>query len=376
MIKSLEGLRGIAAVVVALYHLKIGINEFSAIRHGYLFVDLFFVLSGFVISKTYASRMQDGDDFRLFIARRIGRLLPLLLFSTLAVIVGTNMLVAAKRFAIASGHAGMLGSPGDIAYLVPSLGEIVSTVTFTHALGLFDHLVLNGPTWSISTEFYTYLLFAAICLIAPERKRLAVFAILSIAGLLLSIWASVVVHHCIGAGQCLALTYDFGFVRCLHAFFLGVLTQACSQRWRFDSSALQVSIAFLLFLSLALVGNVSAAAFAFPAAFAVLVLSLGEDTGPLADTLKLPLFQQLGLRSYSIYLMHEPLLLVFGNPARRATGILSASLVVILYVAALYVVSGWTYRWIEKPYRDRINRLTADSTRFGRAFAFRWTRRR
>ena len=69
MIKSLEGGRGVAALIVALYHLKFGAAYCSAIRNGYLFVDLFFVLSGFVIATSYVERLHSIVDVRAFLNR-------------------------------------------------------------------------------------------------------------------------------------------------------------------------------------------------------------------------------------------------------------------------------------------------------------------
>jgi peptidoglycan/LPS O-acetylase OafA/YrhL len=361
MIKSLEGIRGVAALLVALYHLKIGSDYFSVIRNGYLFVDLFFVLSGFVICSAYSASLQNLDGFRSFLVRRIGRLFPLLVFSTLVFVLGSNAIVFAKKLAVASAHAGLLNNPGALEYLVPSAAEILSTLTLTHSLGLFDHLILNTPTWSISTEFYTYLLFAAICLFFYGRTRIAIMALLCIAGLIVSTWASVNLHHCIEENGCLSLTYDFGFARSVHSFFLGALVYYSSRVLKFNAVAVQLTMLFALFLLLTLVDYVAVAAFAFPVAFAGLVLGLCRDTGPVADALKPRLFQILGQRSYSIYLMHMPLLLIFENLTKRVNGLLPGTAILVAYVVVLYVVSGWTYRLIENPLRERFNRLAPRS---------------
>lgn len=359
MIKSFEGIRGVAALLVALYHLKIGSDYFTVIRNGYLFVDLFFVLSGFVICAAYANAMRDMEDLRSFIIRRIGRLLPLLVFSTLIFVLVFNAIVFAKQIAIASGYGGFLNNPGKLEYLVPGMAEIAATLTFTHSLGLFDELILNTPTWSISTEFYTYFLFVLICLAMRGKARIAAFTFLGIAGLLVSVWASVNVHNCLEVKGCLSLTYDFGFFRCAHSFFLGALAYYSSRLVKLNATAVQLSSLFALFMLLTLVDYVAVAAFVFPVAFAVLVFSLHSDTGPLADAMKPRLFQILGQRSYSIYLMHMPLLLIFENLSKRASGIIAGTLVLIAYVVVLYVISGWTFRFIESPLRDRFNLFAA-----------------
>jgi len=362
MIKSLEGLRGIAALIVALYHLKIGTEYFSVIRNGYLFVDLFFVLSGFVICAAYANRLQTSEDLKPFLLRRFGRLFPLLVFSTLAFVLASNAIVFAKKMAVASGYGGLLNNPGSLEYLVPTLSQIVATVTFTHSLGIFNDLILNTPTWSISTEFYTYFLFASICLVVLGRGRVIAFALLSIVGLIVSVWASVNVHDCLTEKGCLSLTYDFGFIRCMYSFFLGTLVYYTSRWLPINHGALQITGIFGLFVLFSTVDYVPIAAFAFPIGFAIIVLSICSDNGGLSDLLKAKSFQILGERSYSIYLLHMPLLLVFENLTKRANGIFSSLLILCVYVTTLIIVSGWSHRFIESPMRDWFNRLAAPRT--------------
>ncbi|MEN3294171.1 MAG: hypothetical protein V7642_3424 [Burkholderiales bacterium] len=367
MIKSLEGGRGLAALIVALYHLKIGAGYFSAIRNGYLFVDLFFVLSGFVICAAYSNRMSTGGDFRSFLIRRIGRLLPLLLFSTLVYLVAANAIVLAKEFAVAHGYAGVLNNPGAREYVVPGAAEILSTLTMTHGMGLFDRLILNTPSWSISTEFYTYLLFATICLLLAGRARLAGFAAVSAIGFIVSVIASATVHGCLTQGGCLSLTYDFGFTRTIFSFFLGALTWHASRSMRLNANALQVAGAIALVAVLSLVDAHPAVSFLFPFVFALLILSLRVDGGWLAGILTRKPFQVLGERSYSIYLMHMPLVLFFENIAKRANGVMAGAIVMAVYAATLIIVSRWTYRFIEDPFRNMFNRIAARGGLFGPA---------
>src|ERR1700712_169365 len=89
-LRSLTGLRGVAAVLVVLDHYWQGVAPTNPAKtllaHGYLAVDLFFVLSGFVMTFNYASLFQEGYSFaafRLFLSRRIARVYPLYLVCTL-----------------------------------------------------------------------------------------------------------------------------------------------------------------------------------------------------------------------------------------------------------------------------------------------------
>src|SRR6218665_3646823 len=76
---SLDGLRGIAALAVALFHLPIAMSLYASplIREAYVAVDFFFVLSGFVIAHAYTTRLNSADAVRDFVIRRVGRLWPL-----------------------------------------------------------------------------------------------------------------------------------------------------------------------------------------------------------------------------------------------------------------------------------------------------------
>jgi peptidoglycan/LPS O-acetylase OafA/YrhL len=357
MIQSLEGLRGIAALIVALYHLKIGTEYFSVLKHGYIFVDLFFVLSGFVICAAYFSKMNTMQDFKPFVIRRFGRLFPLLIFSTILYLLVANFIILAKKIAVSQGYGSFLNNPDALNFVVPSALEIISTLTMTHSLGVFNELILNTPSWSISTEFYTYLLFAAVCLAFPGRKRLPLFALIAAIGMAVSVWASISVHACLEEGGCLGVTYDYGYLRCIFSFFLGALVFHASQSIKTGQMQMQMAGIVVLAILFSLMDLHPAMAFAFPFAFSLLILSLAKDEGAFANFLKRKPFQVLGQRSYSIYMLHMPLMLVFENIAKRVNGPVIGSIVVIAYVGILLVISGWTYRFIEDPFRLKFNKL-------------------
>jgi peptidoglycan/LPS O-acetylase OafA/YrhL len=265
-------------------------------------------------------------------------------------------IVLAKKLAVAHGYGGFLNNPGALQYQVPSVLELLTTFTMTHSLGMFDRLILNTPSWSISVEFYTYIIFAGVCLLCAGGRRLVVFALLSALGMAISVWGSLALYDCVALKNgCFALTYDLGLMRCIASFFLGALVYYTGRQWRFNprfnATVLQLAAALALCLVFALLDPAPAVAFAVPLAFALLVFAISTDTGPLANALKPRLIQILGQRSYSIYLMHMPLLLVFENISKRATGPLSLTLVLVIYVALLFVLAGWTYRFIENPFR-------------------------
>lgn len=340
VIKSFEGGRGAAAILVALFHLGVGAGYFSAIRNGYLFVDLFFVLSGFVICASYSLKLENMDSFRPFLLRRFGRLFPLMIFSTAIFVLVRNH----QTFA-------------EVGYSIPSKMEILSTLTLTQGMGVFDKLFLNYVSWSISTEFYTYLLFASICFFLRGRVRLLAFALITIVGFLITAWATIDVHKCLLKGKCLDISYDFGFARCAASFFLGALTYSFSRTIPFKPTVLQISGLTVLSALFFWTDKYPLLTFLFPLVFSVLVLSVSKDIGLLSVILKSSPFQLLGKRSYSIYMMH-PILLFYMQ------SVITPLLTTLVYIAVLVFIADLTYRFIEDPFRKMFNRI-ADRTLLG-----------
>ena len=176
---------------------------------------------------------------RNFAIRRFGRLFPLLIFSTAVYVLIPNLHALAKHVLVALGHQNMFASPTSSGYYLPSGAEILATLTMTHGLGIFDKAILNYVSWSISTEFYTYMLFAGVCIAISGRVRLAAFALLSVVSFLITCWASLAWHDCIANVECLNITYDFGLTRCIASFFMGCLAFHAARFATRHESALQ-----------------------------------------------------------------------------------------------------------------------------------------
>jgi peptidoglycan/LPS O-acetylase OafA/YrhL len=246
-----------------------------------------------------------------------------------------NTVTFVKNEAVASGLFKFSSGISAVQFLVPTAGELLATVTMTHGVGFFDRPILNWASWSISAEFYTYLLFAALCLSLPKRLRLAAFGLLALAGYVVTCWATLVHHSCLATSYCFDITYDFGLARCISAFFLGGVTWHAGQRvgtlsvrqreWLQWGACIALASIFTFARQMPLL------TFACPAVFAVLVLSLAADVGTVAQMFQRPVFQLLGERSYSIYMMH-PILLQFLAPVQRKfAGPAASAIMMIVY---------------------------------------------
>lgn len=287
---ALDAWRGIAAVIVTLVHIPVahalqGTATFTNLQ---LFVDFFFVLSGFVICHAYASRLEDGRSAVGFMIRRFGRVWPL----HAAVLFGFVALELLKLVIDRGLHLPLDGAPFTGNH---SGATLLSNLLLTQAFNLHGMTTWNGPAWSIGVEFYTYAVFALV--VTVLRARALDFALLAIIGL-----AGVALLSPSG----LFTTHDFGFFRCLYGFFTGALTLLAVERTRsmqrLGTSA--EAAALLLVAVFLLATGENATSLLAPLVFAALIYVFAFEQGRISAALHRPWAQALGLWSYSIYMAH------------------------------------------------------------------------
>ncbi|WIA54667.1 acyltransferase [Sphingobium sp. WTD-1] len=288
-ISSLTGLRGIAAVSVLLYHIPhapafqaFAIPLFS---RAYLAVDLFFILSGFVISYGYYDRLMHNlgrSSYMDFLINRTARVWPLHLIVTLVFMARILVNVS-----------GTQAIPLDLPNILTNLLMIQSWGWGTQPIA--------GNSWSVSTEVAAYLLYPLIAIMAFSRWAWAQLA-LCVAILVL------VASSGRGASGPLDVNdYDtvLTLLRCLAGFALGVLTYRIRDmaltRSLLDGpgrfAAICVIIAVVLMLP-------RAADVLVVCLMPALVLTCYYDGAAARAVMANPVSYHLGLISYSIYLWH------------------------------------------------------------------------
>ncbi|QNN67137.1 acyltransferase [Sphingomonas lutea] len=343
-------LRGVASLLVVFYHLKFGANQrlhfetvTSFFDRGYLWVDFFFILSGFVMSHVYVvnERALTRADLRSYFAARIARIVPLHIFLLLALLVFFMMK------SVAQGAV-------DEHLQPPGLGSLLLTVPLLHLWPIVDSMPRwNIPSWSISAEMHAYLLFPAIVWCLSKAAALTNFAILT---------AACAFYLLIGfqAGS-LDLTSGTALLRCFAGFLLGIL---CFNYRRYlaalDSlqlSLVQVGAAMALCLVLAF--EVPDVLFIPPAL--LLVAATATDRGAVCSLLIGRAGMRLGDLSYGIYLVHVPILTVAAliwpkilNIAGLSDPSIIRSLWITLIIAAVLVTAEVLNRYIELPARRAV----------------------
>ncbi len=288
----LDSLRGICALMVALLHFPTGgyISALPFVQHGFLFVDFFFVLSGFVIAASYGDRLAQGFSIRRFMALRLGRIYPLHLF----------MLVILLIFEVIF-WGGLLGK-ADRAPFNPEyspfmfLANLLLIQTF---VGL-DAQSWNGPSWSIAVEIWTYLVFAMIY--RWMRPGLVPVSIV------IAVAAAVCLYF--ATDRYIAVFHDWAIVRCLYGFACGTIAYRIHKTdprfLRLNGlAATLVEVAMLLFVLLMVsLAGPSPLSLAMPIVFVAAVVLFSGERGLLSGLLKTAPFLFLGALSYSIYMVH------------------------------------------------------------------------
>jgi peptidoglycan/LPS O-acetylase OafA/YrhL len=339
-LKALTSVRGIAAWLVVFFHIRLALGLPDPVLHvlakGYLAVDFFFLLSGFVIWMSWGERIRLGGLATVpdFLQRRIARIWPLHL-----VMLG---------FAVAMAAALELTGRGSDHF---PWHELPLHVVLLQNWGFTGHLAWNDPAWSISCELGAYLLFPLLAL-AIDWRRVPSWAVLAAIAALLALL------HAIFAGRgAVALGQEIpslGLIRCILEFAAGTAVSALWLRWREAWRLPALASAALALAALAGWAFGAPETLTVPAAFAALLLALALTAAKRGNPLEAGWPHYLGEISYATYLSHYLLWFAFklafvenahAVPWPLVTGFL---LIVLACSAALY-------HWIERPAQRWVN---------------------
>lgn len=304
----LDGLRGIAALMVVIFHLfeaHATSHQDQIINHGYLAVDFFFLLSGFVIGYAYDDRW-GKMTIESFIKRRLVRLQPM-------VIIG--MVIGAVFFYLQESS------------LWPSIAQTsVWKMLLFLLLGCFmipvppsieirgwgEIYPLNGPGWSLFFE-YIVNLFYALGARKLSKFMLSILVLLSAGAL---VYLAVTQGDVIGGWSLNAEQLQVGFSRVMYPFFAGLLLFRMSQPAKIKNAFFWCSLLLILVLALPRIGTAEQLwknglydalniIITFP-----LIIFLGAG-GEITNGFAKKLCKFLGDISYPIYITHYPLIYTY-----------------------------------------------------------------
>jgi peptidoglycan/LPS O-acetylase OafA/YrhL len=363
-LSNLTPLRGLAAILVAVFHFEMAIGRFVPagttmfFEKSYLMVDLFFVLSGFIMLHVYG-RAFDGvlsrGQLRHFLVARFARTYPLHLFSLL-------LLVVIVRY---------LTNWGNPPIVLEQPRDILPNVFLLQAFGVCHIYNWNIPSWSISAEWGAYLLFPFLALWISRQRRLA--SILLSLGVVAA-WCCIMyvlprknpLNPAIPVPHNLNTTFDYGWLRGVAGFSAGMIMY---QLYRLSGAGRVMGrdAASVLILLLVAAGLHFAINDAWVVVlFAALVLNFALNEGVLHLICNNRVLQYLGNISYSIYLMQIFLQEPFEHGVRLpgVTGNARGKFNIdfwpglgycLIYLVLLVGIATVTYYGIERPCRKWIN---------------------
>ena len=336
---TLDAMRGAAALAVATYHL-----ETKLLPGGYLAVDFFFLLSGFVLTQTYAGRMTAGLGFTRFGAMRAIRLLPV---HVIGVMIGAGLaLVAALRH-------------WDGATPVPKIAVSFAFNVFM-VPDPFEEMLfpVNGPAWTLLAEMLASFAFAGI-LVQMSSRGLMLVCVASLGALAAFGWSSETLtgtEHPFLAGGFSWATADIGLLRTIFSFPLGVLiARLLGDRQRRPSAWAVVLVGTLLVpLALPMSGparfwfDLSCIALVFPA-----LLMFGSSIE--LPRLFVPLATVAGEVSYPLYAVHIGFEAVVWYALGRRLE-LPFIAILLAYLSIVLTLAFVIARYIDPPIRRALTR--------------------
>lgn len=338
-LRALTSARGIAAWWVVLYHLRgalegVPVAIEAVLAKGYLAVDFFFLLSGFVLALSHGERLRAGRLRAVpdFLRRRIARIWPLH-----AAMLGFALLLVA-----------VLRASGRTTQDFP-LAELPAHLLLVQAWGFANPLCWNDPAWSISCELAAYLLFPLWVMAVDWQRRPTPLLLATIAALLALLHGAFALRGATDLGQDIP---HLGVLRCLIEFATGTLVYALWMQLR--ERLWTPALCILALLGTGWVLGLPETA-AVPALLAALLLALALSAGKARNPLEGVLLHRLGSISYATYLSH--FLLWFAFKLAFVHGETIGWPLALLYLALVVAASEALHHVVERPAQGWINRL-------------------
>lgn len=339
----LNGLRGLAAIVVVIFHfMEIIITDFSRIfiAHGFLAVDFFFCLSGFVIAYAYDSRIADMG-LKTFIKVRLIRLQPL-------VVIGSILGLLTFLFDPYSNLYVIYGFKETALLFITSALMIPYPVVSERFFNLFN---LNAPSWTLFWEYVANFVYATI-LFRASQKVLTTVVLLAATALFYIGWQY---GNLLGGWD--GSTFLHGLARISFSFSMGMLVYRSG--WIIKNKLGLIGMSVLLMLAFVTPYNEQwsgiiepiIVVFYFP-----LILSLGA--GARLSSKHSKINKLSGDISYPLYMTYYPFMWIFANyVVAKEPSVADLSWVIPVSVISLICLAYIVTEFIDFPIRRYLRTL-------------------
>jgi peptidoglycan/LPS O-acetylase OafA/YrhL len=340
-IRPLTSLRICAALWVLVYHfrnhLDLGLGHTGLVAKGYLGVDLFFILSGFILSHVYTRAVEHRRfNYRSFLWARLARVYPVHL-----VTLGATILIwlAALR----------LGARFDPVAFDPRV--IPQHLLLIHAWGTTPTVQWNFPSWSISAEWFAYLFFPLAAAVSIRLRRRP----LVLVGLSFVVFGALFLATQARGLLLTDMTAQGGLARIVPAFLMGAalhrlgLSTHIARRWAM-TGALAATGWIVAVASLRLSDLVI-----WPALAALIFFLAEAAKGSVQGVMSARPLVYLGEVSYAVYMTHLPIDIAYFHLLDRLTPGLTGGRAWLAWIGVFgvcLVVSMAVYHLVERPARD------------------------
>jgi len=349
---TLDSLRGISALMIVLFHSPFHTQTIFSdfIKHSSLFVDMFFILSGFVMAHSYIDKIKKGLSFKYFFIKRLLRLYPLHIVTLFIWLI----LLSIKYYLFT------IGVEQNNPFEINNLYSFIANIFLLQ--GFLDYTSWNYPSWSISLEFYIYILFFIL------------YKYLKVNYILLCIFLFIIY---------LSIVYDFFDIyiikrsfQTILEFFLGVVLYrlyTLLREFYYNKTILTIFETILIISLIYTISEYDNSTLKFTTLLilfmGVTLISSFDIKGLIGEFLTNQKFVFIGKISYSIYMLHSLLLVFFykiiinilhlEQVVDNSKSVESQFNIIINSIILLIVIyiSKYSYIYIEKRGREMINRF-------------------
>ncbi|MFN6980496.1 MAG: acyltransferase family protein [Brevundimonas sp.] len=339
-LRPITALRFGAAIWVAVYTFwenLAGAGSSGLVDKGYLGVELFFVLSGFILSHVYLqSAGEKRFSYRGFLWARVARVYPL----HIATLVGVGLLAAAALVAGMSVDGNVL-----------SWASLPANLLMVHAWGLAPVAGWNHPSWSISAEWFAYLCFPLFALVFWRAREKPVAAVVGAAAFLAVLYYG---FERVAGFPLTEATIRWGALRIVPCFALGCALYLVYRKAPLKAPWTASAVSFGLMVLSAALGLWDGITVLLAGA---LILSLASLPNERAGWLASKPAVYLGEISYSVYMVCVPWKLLAVNLAAKLTDAPDKQLQLFVWLAILAllpVVAAVSYHLVEHPARKAL----------------------
>jgi len=330
---DIEGLRGLSVLLVIFYHFKLENLDYEIIKGGFLGVDIFFVISGYIISKIIVDAQIRNFSLLTFYSRRIKRIIPLLSVVLISSIIFLPIIF--DNFLINKNlNAALAVSSG--------ISNFYFWLTSTLYQFAEQNNIINLHFWSLSIEIQFYILYPILFIIFKNNQKIIIyFLLISFIVSYLFVSKIYITHNFFNFYNSLSRAFEFSFGALI--FFTSDIKKKVKKNIHF---LLYITGYIFLFYYIHHFNNEGSHPNPYTIIFLVslALIIIFNDDNKLKNLKKY--FGKIGTISYSLYLWHFPILLLGNNYFENYNDLLKT-----LSILLCFLISIITFNIIENKFR-------------------------